>query len=421
MKSRKELMLFTLGVVLGNRIFLNLFIPGFTASLSVAVVGAFLYIFRNVKPLFVIPLTGIVAAVVRGVIEYRIYGSIYETIIRVAPDAGFLLVYALVYTALNAVPIQKNIQRFFVTIFLCDFVSNLTELIIRTGFAPISYTILQSLLVIALVRTGIAAVIVTIYRYQKTLIFKEEHEARYRDLLLQTASFETELYFMNKNIVEIEDVMKKSFRIYNHLNRHEYLDELKELALDIAKDVHEIKKGYLNRMKGMERFTDPRWKGVGMTLKTLIQVIKADTEALIEREGYRIEFSIKSDTDFLVADHYFFTTILKNLINNSIESIGHDKLGMVECVVKNAGGLITLKVGDTGEGIDPEDLPVVFKPGYSSRFDTETGDINRGLGLTLVKDLVEDHFMGTVAVESQLSKGTMFTISIPEKMLRGDL
>lgn len=158
-----------------------------------------------------------------------------------------------------------------------------------------------------------------------------------------------------------------------------------------------------------------------MTLKTLIQVIKADTEALIEREGYRIDFSIRSDTDFLVADHYFFTTILKNLINNSIESIGHDKLGMVECIVKNEGGLITLKVRDNGEGIDPEDLPVVFKPGYSSRFDTETGDINRGLGLTLVKDLVEDHFMGKVAVESQLSKGTMFTISIPEKMLRGDL
>lgn len=421
MKINKELLLFVMGAVIGNRIFINLFIPGFTASLSVALIGAFLNIFKKINPLIALPLSGVIATMIRAILEHDMYESLSETITIVAPDVAFLMIYALIYIALNAVAPKKSMHSIVIIIFVCDLISNLSEMMLRIGFQQINYDIFQSLVLVAFVRTMIALGIITIYQYQKTLVLQEEHEARYRNLLLQTASFETELYFMKKGIGEIEDVMKKSFRIYNHLSKNEYVEELKDLALDISKDVHEIKKSYLNRMRGMEKFADPRWKQIGMSVDDLVKIIQEDTDLYIEQEGYHIDFTISTDTNFIMKDHFFYTTIVKNLINNSIDSIGKNRNGSIKCSLKIVQGFIILTVNDTGEGISDKDRAVIFKPGYSSRFDSDTGGISRGLGLTIVKDLVEGHFKGTITFESQVNKGSSFAVTIPENMLRGEL
>ena len=54
----------------------------------------------------------------------------------------------------------------------------------------------------------------------------------------------------------------------------------------------------------------------------------------------------------------------------------------------------------------------LFQVGYSTKFDPETGNINRGVGLPAVKSLTEE-LGGSVSVESQPEKGTVFTFSIP--------
>ena len=60
---------------------------------------------------------------------------------------------------------------------------------------------------------------------------------------------------MNKNAAEIEDVMKKSFSVYEIVSENHYPEELKNLTLDIAKDIHEIKKDYIRVMRGLEEIS----------------------------------------------------------------------------------------------------------------------------------------------------------------------
>ncbi len=417
MFKTKDYLIFILAVTLANRIAINLFMPGFTTSLSVIVLGLFLYIYQKINPLIVIPASGLVAALFRGIIEYPLYGSVEGTLRTVAPDFIFMVIYALIYWTFSHIPGKHSILRFSFTIFICDFISDLLEIMIRIGIQGLEAPVVRTLLIVALSRTVLALILITIYQYQKTLITQEEHETRYRDLLLQTASFKTELYFMNKNLVEIEDVMKKSFEIYNRINEGRITENLKDMALDIAKDVHEIKKDYLRRIKGMEAFAEFGSGSGEMRMTDLTEIIRADSQSLIDKEGFDIDLSINVEMDIIIKEHYFLTTIIKNLLNNSIESIGKKKAGYIRCTIEHIKNKIIITVRDNGEGIRPDDLAVIFKPGYSSRFDDVTGDINRGLGLTLVKDLVENYFRGSITVDSKVDEGSRFTIKIQEESL----
>ena len=80
--------------------------------------------------------------------------------------------------------------------------------------------------------------------------------------------------------------------------------------------------------------------------------------------------------------------------------------GYPDCVAFMGEDSISVVV-DTGTGIHPEDLPHLFKRFYRSRFAQDTPGI--GLGLPLAKSIVEVHG-GTLEVESELGRGTAFTI-----------
>jgi len=67
-------------------------------------------------------------------------------------------------------------------------------------------------------------------------------------------------------------------------------------------------------------------------------------------------------------------------------------------------------VGDNGRGIATEDVPHIFDPFYTTKLE---GD-GLGLGLSTVYGIIDRH-KGTISVDSQLGKGTVFTLKIPVK------
>ena len=75
---------------------------------------------------------------------------------------------------------------------------------------------------------------------------------------------------------------------------------------------------------------------------------------------------------------------------------------------KEPGGGVRVSVADTGSGIAPEFLPFIFERYYRAR---EGGGL--GIGLTIVKELVEAHG-GTVSASSTPLKGSVFHVFLPE-------
>jgi two-component system NtrC family sensor kinase len=71
-------------------------------------------------------------------------------------------------------------------------------------------------------------------------------------------------------------------------------------------------------------------------------------------------------------------------------------------------GSIEIRVQDTGHGISAENMPKIFDPFFTTK---ETGH-GVGLGLAISYGIVQEHD-GSITVESELEKGTTFTISLP--------
>jgi signal transduction histidine kinase len=122
----------------------------------------------------------------------------------------------------------------------------------------------------------------------------------------------------------------------------------------------------------------------------------------------------------IVIDHLAFGTItasredllrvLDNLLQNAARHTSPDDI--IRLGSRNMNGRLVMTVQDTGEGIGPDDLPHVFERFYRSELNRASGKAGSGLGLSIVKDVVEAHG-GSVTLASTLGTGTTVTVELP--------
>jgi two-component system phosphate regulon sensor histidine kinase PhoR len=147
-----------------------------------------------------------------------------------------------------------------------------------------------------------------------------------------------------------------------------------------------------------------------------ISGIITNTVELLKNQGEAKEIQFQVDVPeslpLIEADRSEMEQLFTNLISNAIKY--NVKRGKVLVSAKPNKNFLDIKVTDTGIGIDEENLPYIFDEFYrisgpKTRYTTGTG-----LGLTIVKKIVESHF-GRIEVDSKVDKGTTFTIKFPIK------
>jgi signal transduction histidine kinase len=108
------------------------------------------------------------------------------------------------------------------------------------------------------------------------------------------------------------------------------------------------------------------------------------------------------------ADRTRLEQVAANLIDNAVKYTPAG--GRVDVEARRDPGAAVLEVRDTGPGIPPDELPRIFDRLF--RGDTSRTERGLGLGLSLVKAIVEAHG-GTVEVSSELGRGSTFSVSLP--------
>lgn len=135
--------------------------------------------------------------------------------------------------------------------------------------------------------------------------------------------------------------------------------------------------------------------------------------ALPAAERASVQLHLDADRSALLdADRDRLGQTLDNLVNNAIKFTPEG--GDVTIRLRDRGDSVVFEVQDSGEGIDPDEIDNVFKRFYRSNRVVRRAVPGAGLGLTIVRSIVEAHG-GTIRVTSRLGRGSTFTVTLPRE------
>jgi signal transduction histidine kinase len=145
-------------------------------------------------------------------------------------------------------------------------------------------------------------------------------------------------------------------------------------------------------------------------IRTLLQQIVSSIQDRVRHEGFSIELEIKKDLPVIMVDRVAMAQAITNLIDNAVKYSGESKRVVVSA--SDEGASLHIAVKDFGIGIRREDLDKVFERFFRGGDELTRTVKGSGLGLTLVREIVEAHH-GTVYAESEPGKGSAFFITLP--------
>lgn len=174
--------------------------------------------------------------------------------------------------------------------------------------------------------------------------------------------------------------------IYNKANDMDRL--INELTLYSKIDTHRIPYTF-NKINVYEYFAD------------------CAEEVGLELEERKIAFSYRNDVDRdveIIADAEQLKRVINNIIGNSVKYMDKQR-GLIQIRVKDAGDFIQVEIEDNGKGIAAKDLVSIFDRFYRTDASRNSAVGGSGIGLSLVKRIIEDHG-GKIWARSKLGSGT---------------
>ncbi len=403
-------------VALASQIEISAFVPGNIVALSAFVLPLFLYFNQDLNPLQLGLAIAIASPVFRGIILLITNGATTTNIINYTiADIIFFSCYTVIYYLLYWLRTFQNNGAFFFTIIICDYFSNLAEIAFLNSFRPYSPRVLQILFLLAIVRSSLAFILsFVIHYFQMLTVSSESHERQYYHFIWVASAVKSEVYFMKKTIGEIEQVTKNAYQLNERLAA-EHRSAEQKMAYQIAQNVHEIKHSYQNVIKGLGDYFDDS-NNEPMPMRDILKIVTNYSQMIIWEKRASINLVVQNHVDITVPQHYYLVTILSNLILNGIDAIGAKRNGEILIKVNEDEKWVHLSVTDNGSGIPDNLLPLIFKSGFSTKFDA-SGDIYRGIGLSNVQTIVQEEFAGKIKVDSTPNVGTTFFVDLDKQKL----
>ncbi|MCA9911715.1 MAG: HAMP domain-containing histidine kinase, partial [Anaerolineae bacterium] len=146
-----------------------------------------------------------------------------------------------------------------------------------------------------------------------------------------------------------------------------------------------------------------------LSMNNLVRGALYNAQAQAEMKGLGLEVRLTEGSTRVLANEKQMRRVVNNLIQNAIR---YTERGTVRVTTDLENGQVIFRVQDTGIGIAPQDLPMIFERFYRSEKAKEVQHEGTGLGLAISKAIVE-YCGGTISVSSELGKGSVFTVIMP--------
>ncbi|MBP2664166.1 MAG: glnK [Firmicutes bacterium] len=388
----------------------------FRFTISVVVLATLLLYFKRLPVLRIAVLSGALVLLLRIVLKYPfIDDTLFSAFVHNLPSFGYYLSYGLLFKVLKIRDHTDSIPALILLLSLCDITSNCVELIIRRELVGRSLeTILIPLVAVGVCRALLAVVGYYSLKRYRNFVLAEDYATRYADLILIIAKLRSELFYLKKSSADIELVMEKSYTLSQTMNKVcpgelAQLDSPAARALEIAREIHEVKKDYYRVTRGIEEILDVAVSDEGLPLSEFFQIVEQNTRRYINSLDKPVTITFTYNGELITDKYYNIVSILNNLIINAIEAAL--PTGVITVTGQCSDGKLVLVVADNGPGIASEETELIFAPGYSTKFSEVTGQMSTGLGLSHVKNITES-LGGEIQLTSKPGK-TVFTVLLP--------
>lgn len=185
--------------------------------------------------------------------------------------------------------------------------------------------------------------------------------------------------------------------------RHHYLNIIEMESTRLSRITEDLLK--LAALESDKIKFEPRTYRLDKQIRSLILTCEPQWRAK------DINLDVSLEELEIVADEDLLSQVWNNLIHNSIKFT--PPAGSVKVALQSRGDQIEFRISDTGIGISAEDQARIFERFYKADQSRTHANGGSGLGLSIVKKIVEMH-KGTIEVKSKVGTGTTFIVSLPK-------
>jgi signal transduction histidine kinase len=198
--------------------------------------------------------------------------------------------------------------------------------------------------------------------------------------------------------------MLQTGRVASEERRRRYYDVLVEQSARLSSLVTNV----LDLARIEEGRKDFRFEPLDLGI--LIHELAEATRHRVGHEGFEVREEIRDPLPKIRGDAEALRQAISNLLDNAIQYSGNAREVCVQAWGEN--GTLNVTVEDWGVGIREDEIEKVFDRFYRGRDEVTRSIRGSGLGLTLVKEIVEAH-RGSVEVTSDVGKGSIFRMRFP--------
>ncbi len=295
-------------------------------------------------------------------------------------------------------------------------IANLAEALVRVPLAEILTPVNIIILVLmSSVQVFLVTSLVNISQFQKTLVLDEQQRVNYEKMLLIASELYDELFYMQKSMENIENIMAKSYNLHKRLKELKLADSsFEHSALEVAEEVHEVKKDTVRILAGLGEALKIRKEKPVMNLSEILDLVIKTNRSYSQSLGKKIHYNLRIEEDLEVEQIYPLMAILNNLVSNAVEAISAE--GQISLRARYKNKIVRIYVCDSGEPIKERDRSLIFEPGFTTKFSVD-GVPSTGIGLAYVKGLVEN-FRGRVFFRA-INEEKCFVIFLPAASIAG--
>ncbi len=252
---------------------------------------------------------------------------------------------------------------------------------------------------------------------QLSIVKQSDQEDRYTavlwDMTSEIAAAKQKEVFVATLTHDLKTPIKAEYRVFEEMKRGTFGD-LPEGVMDVLDEliksnrfVHNMVENLLANYRYQAGVVNIVKKDVNLN-EMIQEIVASDLRLLASEKNHEIKLSLDKTIGKIPLDQVEMKRVIYNLLQNAISYTPPDTVITIGTKTTKTHGIITIE--DNGQGISPENVASLFEPFQSQA--KKYKQIGSGLGLYLCKQVVDYHG-GEINVDSNVGKGTIFTINLP--------